>query len=96
MATMTGRELRQNDKFWRSVGPWLVPAAALYLLSAAVRVIVDPAAFASYAGLPLRQSGDDNWVYVYASRTVLLAGVALVLLYYRHVKALVAYAVLST
>lgn len=81
--------------FWRAAGPWLVLASAGYLLVNVLRVFLDEAGFARYFGLPLADGGDSGWTYVYASRTALLAGVALILLVRRELRLLSLYAALS-
>lgn len=78
-----------RSTYWRATGPWLVLAAAGYLLTNVLRVFLDEAGFARYFGL----EGDDNgWLYVYASRTTLLAAVALILLARRDLRLLSIYA----
>jgi len=80
-----------RQTYWRAAGPWLVLASAGYLLVNVLRVFVDQDGFARYFGLPL-QDGDSGWVYVYASRTALLAVVALILLARRELRLLSIYA----
>ena len=91
MATLT---TDRRPTYWRTVSPWLVLAASGYLLSNVLRVFLDEAGFARYFGLPLGD-GDNGWVYVYASRTTLLAVVALMLLARRDLRLLSMYAALS-
>jgi hypothetical protein len=90
MATTTTK----RPVFWRAPGPWLVGASAVYLLVNVLRAALDPAGFARYFGIPL-DGGDSGWVAVYASRTAILALLALVLLARRDLRVLPVFAALS-
>lgn len=67
---------------------WLALLGAGYLVVNVVRAVVAPAAFAEYVGVPLADAADGGWVVVYASRTLVLAVVALVLLARRRLREL--------
>lgn len=67
----------------RSPAVWLALLGSAFLLVNVVRALTAPASFAEYLGVPLASQLDDAWVIIYASRTLLLAIIILVLLYRR-------------
>jgi hypothetical protein len=72
----------------RSVGYWLAVIAALYLMVNAVWATLAPAGFAARLGLPLADPADEGLVYVYASRSAVIALVALAFAVRRDLRAL--------
>src|SRR5579859_5579216 len=63
----------------RSVGWWMTVIAALYLLVSAAIAAAAPVSFAHSLGLPLASTADDGFPVVYATRTTVIALLALIL-----------------
>lgn len=63
----------------RSFGWWMVLAAMLYLLINAVTAATAPVSFAKGLGLPLTNTADDGFAIIYATRTTVIAILALIL-----------------
>jgi Domain of unknown function (DUF4267) len=72
----------------RSVGYWLAVLAACYLMVNAAWAAFSPFGFADRLGLPLADPADDGLLYVYASRSAVIALLALVLAARRDLRAL--------
>ncbi len=53
-------------------GYWLAALLAVSQLYNAVRVALDPIAFASYMGVPLAAAADAGWVWIYAGRALFM------------------------
>lgn len=77
---MTAPAARTWPTALRRPAVWLAGAGALYLLVNVVRAVAAPGSFATDLGVPLADPADGGWVLIYASRTLLLAVLALVLL----------------
>lgn len=80
----------------RSPGWWLTALAAAYSFVNVGRAVADPAGFADYFGLPLADPADDQLVLLYASRTLVIALLAVVLLVRRDLTVLTAFAGFAT
>jgi hypothetical protein len=66
---------------WRRPAVLLAVLTAVFLLVNVVRAVATPGDFAAYLGAPLAAPADEAWVLVYASRTAVLAAVALLLVH---------------
>lgn len=80
---------------WRSVGVWLAIILIGYLFFNVLRATLNPRDFAVYYGLPLSDSANDAFVYVYALRTLFLALFGVALLVGRNLKTLALYILIA-
>ena len=72
----------------RSAGFWLAALGGLLMAVNSIRALSDPAAFASYLGLPLAASSDAALIHVYALRALFIAVLIAALLVTRQRQAL--------
>jgi hypothetical protein len=88
MTITTSPDLVLRRPATRTIGFWLaVPMAALQAFNV-VRVLLDPAGFATYMGAPLVAAGDASWVLIYGLRTAFIALLVTILLVRRDLDAL--------
>lgn len=64
----------------RGPGGWMTAAGGAFMLVNAARAFADPAAFATYLGLPLAVSQDAALIHVYALRALFIGIIVLGLL----------------
>ena len=72
----------------KSAGFWMAAIGGLLMAVNSVRAFNDPAAFATYLGLPLVAPGDAALIYIYALRTLFIAALVAALLVTRQRRAL--------
>ena len=72
----------------KSVGFWMVALGGLLMAVNSVRAFNDPAAFATYLGLPLAAPGDAALIHIYALRALFIAALVAALLVTRQRRAL--------
>lgn len=73
---------------WGAAGFWLAAAIALLQAFNASRAFTDPAGFADYLGLPLVNTDDAGWVFVYGLRALFIALAVAALLLTQNMRAL--------
>lgn len=72
----------------KSVGGWMVALGGLLMVVNSVRAFNDPAAFATYLGLPLASPDDAALIHIYALRATFIAMLVAALLVTRQRQAL--------
>lgn len=72
----------------KSAGFWMVALGGLLMAVNSVRASNDPAAFATYLGLPLAAPGDAALIHIYALRALFIAALVAALLITRQRRAL--------
>lgn len=77
-----------NDRYWRSTGVVMAGLGALLMLVNAARAFLNPAAFATYLGLPLMSASDAGLVQVYGLRALFIGMLIVTLLALRQRTAL--------
>lgn len=65
---------------WRSIGFWMAAGVALLQGFYAVWAFLDPHAVAAYRGSSIEGPGEALWVHAYASRTLFIVFVVVLLL----------------
>ena len=80
---------------WSSLGAWLILGVAAIMALNTARAFLDPAAFAAYMGLPLRDGASDGFVLIYGLRAAFLGLIAVVLLWRGEMTALAAFAAVA-
>ena len=84
------------ERHWTRLSTWLVAFMGAYMLVNMVRATMDPAGFAAYMGLPLKDPTDHAFVQVYALRAAYLGLCALGLVWLREIRALFVFALVAT
>lgn len=77
----------------KSPGFWMVALGGLLMAVNSVRAFNDPAAFATYLGLPLAAPGDAALIHIYALRALFIALLVAALLFTRQRRALALFSV---
>ncbi len=78
----------EKSKGLENLGFVLALLMAILQAIYAVYAYVDPTAFALFRGTVLQVVGDADWVKIYASRTLFVAGIIGILLYFKNYKIL--------
>jgi Na+-transporting methylmalonyl-CoA/oxaloacetate decarboxylase beta subunit len=81
-------EVANGASPWRSVGVWMSVLIAALMALNTWRAYSDPAGFAAYFGIEGAADGNPAFVYVYASRALFLAAVAVTLIATQQFRAL--------